>query len=83
LLRRRGLAGEAVELVLSKYSVCPMKANVFSTGLGVNGLFPSPGVSADLRFYPETGYSVIVLSNQSTVAGPVSDWINKMIAGAM
>ena len=49
--------------------------------MGHNG--GSPGVSADLRFYPETGYSVIVLSNQSSVAGPVSDWINKMVAGAM
>lgn len=49
--------------------------------VGHNG--GAPGVSVDLRIYPETGYAVIVLSNHGGVAGDLSNWVNRMIAEAI
>ncbi len=45
--------------------------------VGHNG--GSPGVSADYRYYPESGYTVIVLSNRDHIAAPVSDWLNELV----
>lgn len=45
--------------------------------VGHNG--GSPGVSADYRYYPESGYTVIVLSNRDYIARPVSDWLNELV----
>ena len=45
--------------------------------VGHNG--GSPGVSADYRYYPESGYTVIVLANRDQIAAPVSDWLNELI----
>lgn len=46
--------------------------------VGHNG--GAPGVSADFRHFPDAGYTVIVLGNQSGVAMPVSSWIVDLIA---
>ena len=45
--------------------------------VGHNG--GSPGVSADYRYYPESGFTVIVLANRDQIAAPVSDWLNELI----
>ena len=45
--------------------------------VGHNG--GSPGVSADYRYYPGSGFTVIVLANRDQIAAPVSDWLNELI----
>ncbi len=41
--------------------------------VGHNG--GAPGVSADFRYFPDDGITVIVLGNQSGVAMGVSGWL--------
>jgi len=45
--------------------------------VGHNG--GAPGISADFRHYPDWGYTVIVLANQSQAARGVSQWINELL----
>jgi CubicO group peptidase (beta-lactamase class C family) len=45
--------------------------------VGHNG--GAPGVSADFRHYPDSGFTVIVLANQSRAAQGVSGWIHQLI----
>ena len=45
--------------------------------VGHNG--GSPGVSADYRYYPEAGFTVIVLANRDHIAEPMSDWLNQLV----
>lgn len=47
------------------------------TSVGHNG--GAPGISADFRYYPESGDVVVVLGNQSGAARNVSRWINNLI----
>jgi CubicO group peptidase (beta-lactamase class C family) len=46
--------------------------------VGHNG--GAPGVSADFRFFPETGYVIAVLANLSGAAMPVSNWLSDLVA---
>ncbi|MEQ9569235.1 MAG: serine hydrolase domain-containing protein [Longimicrobiales bacterium] len=46
--------------------------------VGHNG--GGPGVSADFRYFPETGHVIVVLSNVSGGAMPVSNWITELVA---
>ncbi|MDX1569125.1 MAG: serine hydrolase domain-containing protein [Xanthomonadales bacterium] len=45
--------------------------------VGHNG--GAPGISADFRYYSESGLVVIVLANQSRAAMPVSHWVNGLV----
>jgi CubicO group peptidase (beta-lactamase class C family) len=49
--------------------------------VGHNG--GGPGISADFRYFPESGYVVVVLSNLSEAAMPVSAWIVNLVAGGI
>jgi CubicO group peptidase (beta-lactamase class C family) len=49
--------------------------------VGHNG--GGPGVSADFRYFPDSGYVVVVLSNVSEGAMPVSQWITDLVARGM
>ncbi len=45
--------------------------------VGHNG--GAPGISADFKFYPESGYTVAVLANYDEAAMPVSHFINELL----
>ncbi len=45
--------------------------------VGHNG--GAPGISADFRYFPETGDVVVVLANLSRAAMPVSQWISRLL----
>ncbi|MGK2858948.1 MAG: serine hydrolase domain-containing protein [Thermoanaerobaculia bacterium] len=49
--------------------------------VGHNG--GAPGISADFRYFPETGYAVVVLANQDHAAMPLSDWLCGLVASVM
>ncbi len=46
--------------------------------VGHNG--GGPGISADFRYFPESGNVVVVLGNLSNAAMPVSEWIARLVA---
>lgn len=49
--------------------------------VGHNG--GAPGVSADFRYFPDSGYVVVVLSNVSEGAMPVSNWIVELVSNGI
>jgi CubicO group peptidase (beta-lactamase class C family) len=49
--------------------------------VGHNG--GGPGVSADFRYFPDSGYVVVVLSNVSRGAMPVSQWLADLVARSL
>lgn len=49
--------------------------------IGHNG--GAPGISAEFRFYPEDGLTVVVLANQDNGAMALSEWLNALLAASL
>jgi hypothetical protein len=39
----------------------------------------NPGVTANLRVYPQAGYTVAVLSNHDAAANPVAAYVRELV----